>query len=1343
MKSNVIRLHLPAIPYTITRDEYSHDAFTGKVKRFAPMLMSRGFEVIHYGVETSESGASQNIDLMTKEEWTALRIDSIMFLNPTLTREKAIQKNDDPTIIISELSNWTTPLAKEFNRRLREKLLTTYRSRKTDIICLPLGRMHDDAIKGVDCTAIEVGIGYGGSYTDFRIFESYSWMSRTLGTEKKDPHNYWFVVPHAFSLDEFTPSLTPFPKRVGFMGRITSLKGCGIIKEIARRFPSLEFVLCGQGDPAPFLDVPNVVYKAPIHGSERSEFLGSCVAFLHLAKYLEPFGCGPVEAQLCGTPVICSDWGGMAETVEQFKTGLRGHTVADYCQGVQMALDGKFDRSYIRKSAAERFDMYKLAHSYEYIFKSVLDIYTPGKNGWYSPDSYIGPVVSVAAASSAKTQILCKEAAPLKTSAPTKIRLHVPAVPYTITRDEYSHDAYTGKVMRFAPMMRSRGFEVFHYGVETSESGADKNFDLLTKKEWTDLRIRTWQFLNPKLSLEEATQKNNDKTAVVSELSNWNSPLTHEFNKRLRASLQANYRSTTTDIVCIPLVKTYEKALEGLNYVVVESGIGYEGSKLPYRIFESYGWMSRTLGVEDAQPNNYWFVIPNFFNTEEFKLCLTPQGPKGSKRIGFLGRISSTKGCGIIVEIAKRFPSVEFIICGNGDPANYLKWPNIIYKEPIHGAERSEYLGSCEAVLCLSKFLEPFCGVAVEAQLCGTPVICSDWGGMAETVEQGKTGLKGHTVADYCLGVQMALDGKFDRTYIRNSAVARFDMYNLAYNYEYALKSILDIHTPGKNGWYSPDTHITPLIRDVDVHAQADVVKRIYLFIPYYGTGFPNYFQLYLDSLGMNTDILTVFLFTDIDLSSYTLPTNLVVYRCPKTDIQARASKFIQDVYETTVQPEDLLQSNYKFVDFKIVYPILFEDVLKEYAVGPEDFVGWGDIDLIYGRLSSFIRMGSGFGIIGGWHGHFTAIQNTPAFKYNFKQIPNYLELITDNSKTYITDEIAYREPLKRFLADNKIKMHYINASLCDIVPPCFYHMCRPDHATHEKNFFDVYNAEKNINYVHYNKGDLTVYYDDGSSRPASYCHLQKRKMDMPAGKVTDDYFINENSFTNRALKLNVILRGHFRTFPKTYQSWERVLAGCTHKVYMHTWDTVDSDTQTWYNNKNSNTSPLTQADIDLLHTFDKKCVIQKQIMTENDKKQIILSRPFKTFLYYWHSIHSCILRMTHESEYILIGRYDISVHMDLKDITCEEDEIVIGCTKRIPPEPFLYATSDIIFLIHYKDRHKLLQMPQNILDLLKKPNYAYEIAEDPVVDFFMRSWKKITPKWIGSKDYKIVRAEV
>ena len=368
------------------------------------------------------------------------------------------------------------------------------------------------------------------------------------------------------------------------------------------------------------------------------------------------------------------------------------------------------------------------------------------------------------------------------------IRLHIPAIPYTITRDEYSHDAYTGKVLRFSPMMRSIGYEVYHYGIEGSKSGATKHFDLMTKEEWTELRIKTWQFVDKTLTYEQAKAKNEDPTQIISQLSNWSSPLTKEFNIRFRKYLIENYRSTRTDIICIPLSRTYKDALDNFKCVTIESGIGYSGSYLNYRVFESYSWLSRTLGKEDKQPNNYWFVVPNYFDTNEFKLSLEPK-----KKIGFLGRITELKGCRIIMEIARKFPQLEFILCGQGDPKEFLTVPNIKYKEPIHGEERSEYLGSCLAVLCLSKYLEPFCGVAVEAQLCGTPVISTDWGAMVETIEQGVTGLRGHTLADYCHGVQMALDGKFDRKYIHDRAVRLYDMYNVAHKYDYVFRSVLDI----------------------------------------------------------------------------------------------------------------------------------------------------------------------------------------------------------------------------------------------------------------------------------------------------------------------------------------------------------------------------------------------------------------------------------------------------------------------------------------------------------------------------------------------------------------------
>lgn len=378
------------------------------------------------------------------------------------------------------------------------------------------------------------------------------------------------------------------------------------------------------------------------------------------------------------------------------------------------------------------------------------------------------------------------------------IRLHILAIPHTITREEYSHCAFTGKVLRFSPMMRSRGFEVYHYGVETSQPDATKNIDILTKEEWHELRIKSYKQLHPHLSQEEIETILNDKKIFVGDLANYNNALYEEFNKRARASLNEHYRGIATDIICLPFGLAHEAAIQGMNAVCVESGIGYNESFLGYRIFESYAKLHFMLAKENTQNRNYWFVVPNYYNVLEWPLSLTPK-----RQIGFFGRICYVKGCDVFVEVAKKFPHIDFILCGQGDPDPYLKGSsNILYKPPLHGDERGKFLSDLTALLAPSYYLEPFCGVNVEAQLCGTPVITVDRGAFTETVEPFKTGVLCHTLSDYCNGIQMALDGKFDREYIGTRARKLYDMYNIAKKYEYTFKNILEIHN-GNNGWYS------------------------------------------------------------------------------------------------------------------------------------------------------------------------------------------------------------------------------------------------------------------------------------------------------------------------------------------------------------------------------------------------------------------------------------------------------------------------------------------------------------------------------------------------------------
>ena len=78
-----------------------------------------------------------------------------------------------------------------------------------------------------------------------------------------------------------------------------------------------------------------------------------------------------------------------------------------------------------------------------------------------------------------------------------------------------------------------------------------------------------------------------------------------------------------------------------------------------------------------------------------------------------------------------------------------------------------------------------------------------------------------------------------------------------------------------------------------------------------------------------------------------------------------------------------------------------------------------------------------------------------------------------------------------------------------------FYHLVRPNHAEFKKNFFNNRSANKNINYVYFNKHDkqLITVYDDGESHETTYCHLQKRSMSLNFTEYTE-FYIKEHEFT-------------------------------------------------------------------------------------------------------------------------------------------------------------------------------------------------------------------------------------
>lgn len=365
-----MKLHLLGIPHTVTDDAHHHCAYTAKVQKFPGMMVPRGYEVIHYGVAGAQTAAQVHVDLMTREEQNELRGHD----------------GSDPTKFVGDDGNIGSPLYIKFNRRLRKALRE--RVVMNDLVLLPFGWGHSGALDGLPFTTVESGVGYPDLYkpAQYRIYESYAWLHYHYGLVKRNGINYEWVIPNYFDTDAWDVVPTPTYDTVVYFGRLTQVKGLDTVVELAHQRPDLHFIICGQGDPKPYLIEPNIEYRPPLTGRDRSALLGHALAVVMPTVYVEPFGGVNVEAQMCGTPVLTPDYGAFTETVEDEVTGFRCHTLGDWLAGLERA--GSLDRCYIAGRARTLWGFDRVGRMYDRAFQQIADLVVEG-TGWYSTRSML------------------------------------------------------------------------------------------------------------------------------------------------------------------------------------------------------------------------------------------------------------------------------------------------------------------------------------------------------------------------------------------------------------------------------------------------------------------------------------------------------------------------------------------------------------------------------------------------------------------------------------------------------------------------------------------------------------------------------------------------------------------------------------------------------------------------------------------------------------------------------------------------------------------------------------------------------------------------------------------
>ena len=351
------------------------------------------------------------------------------------------------------------------------------------------------------------------------------------------------------------------------------------------------------------------------------------------------------------------------------------------------------------------------------------------------------------------------------------MRLHVISPFHTKNQQYFSHCAFTGKSLRFPKMMKQYGYEVIEYSNEGSESMADEHVQILNHDEFNSFYGA-------------------DNISSFEPLAIIGGPGHICFHERLIEKI--SNRIEPNDIIC----HTFGHAHENLKNIFpnnfhVETGIGYptimDGT---FHIFESYAWLHHYHGVRGTNGSNYEWVVPNYYDLDDW----VPNYEHG-KYLSFMGRVVQSKGLSTIFAIAdnSKYP---ILIHGHGDHSGY-NHPNVKFLGPVFGKDRSDFIRNSRALLAPTTFIEPFCGMAVESMLCGTPVISVDYGAMTETVEEGM-GFRCHTLQDWLDAVNDV--EKLDRNYIANKARNKYSLEACGKKYDKIFKQLDDLKN--KKGWY-------------------------------------------------------------------------------------------------------------------------------------------------------------------------------------------------------------------------------------------------------------------------------------------------------------------------------------------------------------------------------------------------------------------------------------------------------------------------------------------------------------------------------------------------------------
>ena len=349
-----MRIHIVGVARNPSTPNIAVDPYARASYWLTTLLYRKGIEVYYYGYESSTVECTQKFSI--------------------------VDNNFHKQYFVTEFENnhWVDPQEAQdiFTINAYNTLLNNIK--EGDIIaCMwsnQITKLKELQQYGVKVVDAHIGhLSFMGA--DYNVFTSTANQHFIYGRFGLNECRWNDVVipPPCDSIDEFEYSEEK-EDYILYLARLIEQKGIHIFIDIAKHYPNRRFVIAGQGDISYFNLPPNVEYVGYAHLEDRKKLLSKAQAVVSATYYIEPFGLTTIEANLSGTPVITTPWGGYVDNVIEGVTGFKCSHFSDFIKAIDNLdkIDPKKCREFGKQFTAE-----VIVDSYIKYFNKI------NKSNWY------------------------------------------------------------------------------------------------------------------------------------------------------------------------------------------------------------------------------------------------------------------------------------------------------------------------------------------------------------------------------------------------------------------------------------------------------------------------------------------------------------------------------------------------------------------------------------------------------------------------------------------------------------------------------------------------------------------------------------------------------------------------------------------------------------------------------------------------------------------------------------------------------------------------------------------------------------------------------------------------